>query len=87
MTVDNISLNMNKADPYRPALLSLGDVYAVDFGFGIKQESFGFIAVHKGGIEDVIFLLSAVFTNTGLFSGTVSEINIAIPPQLSTFFL
>lgn len=50
----SIFLNMNKADPYRPALLSLGDVYAMDFGFTAKQESFGFIAIHKGGIEDVM---------------------------------
>ena len=34
---------MNKAGHYRPALLSLGDVDAVDFGFGVKQESFGFM--------------------------------------------
>lgn len=29
-------LNMNKAGHYVPALLSLGDIDAVDFGFGIK---------------------------------------------------
>lgn len=37
MTVDNISLNMNKADHYVPALLNLDDVDTVNFGFGIKQ--------------------------------------------------